>query len=158
MGFPDGSAGKEATCNVGDLGSIPRLERSTREGNSYPLQYFGLENSVDCIVQGVAELDTTEQLFLHFKLLQQLLLVSQPTLSTTLTCWQGTLISDAGTTSDQGGRVRRPPNPSSRGHRSRGWGAGWGGALFMLPVCLVCDCPTNVGSLPSQACAAAGRG
>ena len=92
MGFPDGSAGKEATCNVGDLGSIPRLERSTREGNSYPLQYFGLENSVDCIVQGVAESDTTEQLFLLFKLLQQLLLVSQPTLSTTLTCWQGALI------------------------------------------------------------------
>ena len=32
-----------------DLGSIPGLERSRREGNGYPLQYSGLENSTDCI-------------------------------------------------------------------------------------------------------------
>ena len=37
--------GKESACNVGDLGSIPGLGRSPREGNSYPLQYSGLENS-----------------------------------------------------------------------------------------------------------------
>ena len=37
----------------GDLGSIPGLERSPAEGNSYPLQYSGLENSVDCVVHGV---------------------------------------------------------------------------------------------------------
>ena len=52
MGFPDGSAGKESACNVGDLGSIPRLGR---EGKGYPLQYSGLENSMDCIVHGVAK-------------------------------------------------------------------------------------------------------
>ena len=34
MGFPCGSAGKESTCNVGDLGSIPGLGRSPREGKS----------------------------------------------------------------------------------------------------------------------------
>jgi len=45
LGFPDGSAGKESACNVGDLGSIPGLGRSPGEGNGYPLQYSGLENS-----------------------------------------------------------------------------------------------------------------
>jgi len=54
-GFPGGSAGKESTCNVGDLGSIPGLERSPGEGNIYPLQYSDLENSMDCIVHGVAK-------------------------------------------------------------------------------------------------------
>ena len=54
LGFPGGSAGKESACNVGDLGSIPGLGRSPGEGNSYPLQYSGLENSMDCIVNGVA--------------------------------------------------------------------------------------------------------
>ena len=49
-----GSAGKESTCNVGDLGLIPGLGRFPGEGNSYPLQYFGLENSMDCIVHGVS--------------------------------------------------------------------------------------------------------
>ena len=55
MGFPDGSAGKESACNVGDLGSIPGVGRSTGEGNSYPLQHSGLENSMDCIVHGVTK-------------------------------------------------------------------------------------------------------
>ena len=51
LGFPGGSAGKESTYNVGDLGSIPGLERSPGEGNGYPLQYSGLENSMDCTVR-----------------------------------------------------------------------------------------------------------
>ena len=55
LGFPSGSAGKESTCNVGDLGSVTGLVRCPREGKGYPLQYFGLENSMDCI-----ESDTTE--------------------------------------------------------------------------------------------------
>ena len=55
MGFPGVSAGKESICNSGDLGLIPGLERSSGEGNSYPLQYFGLENSMDCIVHGLAK-------------------------------------------------------------------------------------------------------
>ena len=38
LGFPDSSAGKESACNVGDPGSIPRLERSAGEGISYPPQ------------------------------------------------------------------------------------------------------------------------
>ena len=54
LGFPGGSAGKEPTCNAGDLGSIPGLGRSPGEGKGYPLQYSGLENSMDCIVNGVA--------------------------------------------------------------------------------------------------------
>ena len=44
-GFPGGSAGKESACNARDLGSIPALGRSPGEGNGYPLQYSGLENS-----------------------------------------------------------------------------------------------------------------
>ena len=47
MGFPSGSAGKESACNVRDLGSTPGLGRSPGEGNGYPLQYSGLENSMD---------------------------------------------------------------------------------------------------------------
>ena len=43
-GFPGGLAGKESTCNVGDLGSVPGLGRSPGEGKDYPLQYSGLEN------------------------------------------------------------------------------------------------------------------
>ena len=49
------AAGKESTCNAGDLGSIPGLGRSPGEGKGYPLQYSGLENSMDCIVDGVAK-------------------------------------------------------------------------------------------------------
>ena len=46
QGFPGGSASKEPTCNVGDLGSIPGLERSPGEGKGYSRQYSGLENSM----------------------------------------------------------------------------------------------------------------
>ena len=53
--FPCGSAGKESACSVGDLGSIPGLGRSPGEGKGYPLQYSGLENSMDCIVHGVTK-------------------------------------------------------------------------------------------------------
>ena len=51
-GFPCGSSGKEFPCNVG---SIPGLGRSPGEGKGYPLQYYGLENSMDCIVHRVAK-------------------------------------------------------------------------------------------------------
>ena len=47
VGFLCGSAGKESACNAGDLGSIPGLGRSPGKGNGYPLQYSGLENSMD---------------------------------------------------------------------------------------------------------------
>ena len=58
--FPGGSAGKESTCNARDPGSIPGLGRSPGEGNSYPLQYSRLENSMDrgdwqAMVIGVAK-------------------------------------------------------------------------------------------------------
>ena len=46
-GFPCGSAGKEFECNAGDLGLIPGLGRSPGEGKGYPLQYSGLEKSMD---------------------------------------------------------------------------------------------------------------
>ena len=47
LGFPGGSDGKESACNVGDLDQSPGLRRSPGEGDSYPLQYSGLENSMD---------------------------------------------------------------------------------------------------------------
>ena len=50
-----GSAGKESACNAGDLGSIPGLGRFPGEGKSYPLQYSGLENSMDYIGHRVAK-------------------------------------------------------------------------------------------------------
>ena len=54
-GFPGSSAGKESTCNVGDPGLIPGLGRFTGEGKGYPLQYSGLENFMDPIIQGVTK-------------------------------------------------------------------------------------------------------
>ena len=47
QGFPCGSNSKESACSAEDLGSIPELERSPGEGNSYPFQYSGLENPID---------------------------------------------------------------------------------------------------------------
>ena len=66
MDFPGGSDGKESACNMRDLGSIPGLGRSPGEGNGYPLQYSGLENSMDCIVHGVAKSRTRLSDF-HFQ-------------------------------------------------------------------------------------------
>ena len=55
-GFPHSSVGKESTRNAWDLGSIHGLGRSPGEGKGYPLQYSGLENSMDCMVHhGVAK-------------------------------------------------------------------------------------------------------
>ena len=58
LGFPGRSAGKESACNVGDLGLIPGVGRSPGEGKGYPLQYPGLENSMDCAVHGVTKSQT----------------------------------------------------------------------------------------------------
>ena len=59
-GFPHSSLCKESVCNAGEPSSIPGLGRSSGEGIDYPLQYSGLENSMDCMVDGVAELDMIE--------------------------------------------------------------------------------------------------
>ena len=58
MGFPCGLAGKESTCNAGDLGLIPGLGISPGEVKGYPLQYSGLENSVDYTEHGFAKSQT----------------------------------------------------------------------------------------------------
>ena len=55
MGFPGSSAGKESAYNAGDPGLIPVSGKSSGEGIGYPLQYSGLENSMDCIDHGVAK-------------------------------------------------------------------------------------------------------
>ena len=55
LGFPCGSAGKESTCNVGDLSLIPGLGRSPEEEKGYPVQYSGLENSMEYTVHGVVK-------------------------------------------------------------------------------------------------------
>ena len=57
MSFPCDSAGKESSCNVGDLDLIPGLGWSLEEGKSYPLQYSGLENSMDSRVPGILTLN-----------------------------------------------------------------------------------------------------
>ena len=67
LGFPCGSAGKESTYNAGDLGSIRGLGRSPGEGKGYTLQYSGPENSMDCIVHGVAKSWTRLSDFQTFK-------------------------------------------------------------------------------------------
>ena len=58
LGFPCGSAGKESTCNAGDLGSIAGLGIFPGEGQDYILQYSGLENSMDCTGHGVTKSQT----------------------------------------------------------------------------------------------------
>ena len=58
LDFPCDSPGKESVFNVGHLGSIPESGRSPGEEKGYPLQYSGLENSMDCIVHGVAKSQT----------------------------------------------------------------------------------------------------
>ena len=58
--LPQYSKGKESTCNAGDMGSTPGLERSPGKGKGYPLQYSGLENSMDYSPQGLKESDMTE--------------------------------------------------------------------------------------------------
>ena len=45
--FPGGSDSKASACNAGDLGSIPRLERSPGEGKGNPLQYSCLKSPMD---------------------------------------------------------------------------------------------------------------
>ena len=73
LSFPGASAGKESACNVGDLGSIPELGRSSGEGNNYPLQYSCLENSTERVawqatVHGVTKSQTRLSNF-HFSVL-----------------------------------------------------------------------------------------
>ena len=65
LGFPCGLAGKDSTCNVGHLGSVSGLVRSPGEGKDYPIQYSGLENSMDCRVHGVTKSWTRLRSF-HF--------------------------------------------------------------------------------------------
>ena len=75
LGFPCGSTGEESTCKVLDLALIPGLGRSPGEGKGYPLQYSGLENSMDCIVHGVTKSRTGLSDF-HFHLLTRIYSVS----------------------------------------------------------------------------------
>ena len=78
-GFPWGSAGKESTCNMGDLGLIPGLGRSPGEGKTYVLQYSGLENSMDCIVYGVTKSQTwLSHLHIHFTVIRVPLIFFSP--------------------------------------------------------------------------------
>ena len=58
FGFPCGSAGKEYACNVGDLGLISRFGRSPGQEKGHPLEYSGVENSMDSVVHAVAKSHT----------------------------------------------------------------------------------------------------
>ena len=76
-GFPDYTVGKESACNTGDPVLILGLGRSPREGKDYPLQYSGLEKSMDCIVHGVAKSQTWFSGFhFHFGSMEASTLVS----------------------------------------------------------------------------------
>ena len=71
QGFPGGPAGKEYTCNVGDLGSIPGLEKSPGGQHGNPFQYSCLENPhgqrslAGYSPWGHKESDKTERLSTH---------------------------------------------------------------------------------------------
>ena len=66
LGSPGGSDSKESTCYVGDLGSIPGLERSLGEGNGYPLQY-SWASLVAQLVKNPPAMQETWVLFLGWK-------------------------------------------------------------------------------------------
>ena len=85
LGFPGSSCGKESACNVGDLGSIPGLGRSPGEGNGYLLQCSGLENSMHCIVHGVAKSWTWLSNF-HFHFRVDCVIPFSPGLKSS--CWE----------------------------------------------------------------------
>ena len=100
MGFPGGSDGKESTCNVGDLGSIPKLGRSSGGGHGNPLQYSCLENSMDRGAWwatkspwGCKELDTTERLSTY---VPEISIQSVQSFSHCLTLWDPTDCSTPG--------------------------------------------------------------
>ena len=88
LGFLCGSAGKESACNAGDLGSIPGLRRPPGERKGYLLQYSGLENSMDCIVHGVAKSWTRLSDF-HFQDLEKHLNTWNMHHRSTLVSYQG---------------------------------------------------------------------
>ena len=67
LGLLGGLADKESTCKARYLGLIPGLRRSPGEGNYYPLQYSGLENSMDYSPRGNKQPDMTERLSLSKK-------------------------------------------------------------------------------------------
>ena len=96
MAFLGSSAGKQSACSVGDLSLFPRLARSPRWGNGYPLQYSGLENGQRGLAGyspwGRKELDTTEQLPLslfHFMSEFQVCTFWPPSLFTAPDCASG---------------------------------------------------------------------
>ena len=55
QGFLGGSEVKASAWHAGDPGLIPGLGRSPGEGKGYPPHYCGLENSMDCVVHGIAK-------------------------------------------------------------------------------------------------------
>ena len=66
-GFPGGSDGQESASTAGDPGLIPGSGEFPGEGNSNPLQYSCLGNSMDrgaweATVHGMAECDMTGRL------------------------------------------------------------------------------------------------
>ena len=67
MGLPRWLNGKELACNVGDVGLIPGLGRSSGGGNGNQLHYSCLGNPMDretwpVTGHGITESDTTERL------------------------------------------------------------------------------------------------
>ena len=68
ISFPASSVGKESARNAGDLDLIPGLGKSSGEGKVYPLKSSGLENSMNCIIHGVAKGQTLLSDF-HFHFL-----------------------------------------------------------------------------------------
>ena len=57
--IPSDSDSEESACKAGDPSSIPRMQRSTGEGNGYPLQYLSWRNSVPFLIQSKATILNT---------------------------------------------------------------------------------------------------
>ena len=79
LGFPCGSAGRESACSAEDLGLIPGLGRPPGEVKGYPLHHSDLENSMDCIVRGVAKSQTRPSLSHYTGILCSAAILNQKT-------------------------------------------------------------------------------
>ena len=87
LGFPDISDSKGSACNAGDLGPILGLGRSPKEGKGCPLQYSGLEISMDHVVHVVAKSRPWLNDF-HFRIFLFFSLLCGPTLTSLHDHWK----------------------------------------------------------------------
>ena len=120
LGFPCGSAGKESTCSGEDLGLIPGLGRSPREGIVYPLQ-CSLASLVAQMVKNVPAMQETWVWFLGWEdLLKEMAIYSNILAWKIPGAWQATVCGVARVGHDLA-MIKWQPTPVFLPGESQGW-------------------------------------